>query len=66
MSDGAIVAIAFVCIGLLVVVVGYIGNTIVDKGSDALHNKNVRKKKAEPSKSERLADRFENENGKKR
>ena len=32
MSDGAIIAIAFVCIALLMIVVGYIGNKIVDKG----------------------------------
>ena len=44
MSDGAIIAIAFVCIALLMIVVGYIGNKIVDKGSDAIRNKAVRKK----------------------
>lgn len=60
MSDGAIIAIAFVCIGLLVAVVGYIGNKIVDKGSDAIRNKAVRKKNAEaPNETESLADRFE-------
>lgn len=61
MSDGMIVALAFVCIGLLVVVVGFIGNKIVDKGSDAIRNKAVRKKNFEnPSEPEKLADRFEN------
>ena len=60
MSDGMIVALAFVCIGLLVVVVGFIGNKIVDKGSDAIRNKAVRKKNFEnPSEPEKLADRFE-------
>ena len=60
MSDGMIVALAFVCIGLLVVVVDFIGNKIVDKGSDAIRNKAVRKKNFEnPSEPEKLADRFE-------
>lgn len=60
MSDGAIIAVAFVCVALLIVVVGYIGNKIVDKGSDALRNKAVRKKNLEnPSEQESLADRFE-------
>lgn len=61
MSDGAIIAIAFVCIALLMIVVGYIGNKIVDKGSDAIRNKAVRKKNLEnPNEPESLADRFEN------
>ena len=60
MSDGMIVALAFVCIGLLVVVVDFIGNKIVDKGLDAIRNKAVRKKNFEnPSEPEKLADRFE-------
>ena len=60
MSDGAIIAIAFVCIALLMIVVGYIGNKIVDKGSDAIRNKAVRKKNFEnPSEPEKRADRFE-------
>lgn len=60
MSDGAIVAIAFVCIGALIVAVGYIGNKIVDKGSDAIRNKAVQKKNSEnPSEPESLAERFE-------
>ena len=61
MSDGMIVALAFVCIGLLVVVVDFIGNKIVDKGLDAIRNKAVRKKNLEnPNELESLADRFEN------
>ena len=60
MSDGMIVALAFVCIGLLVVVVGFIGNKIVDKGSDAIRNKAVRKKNlGNPSEPESLADRWQ-------
>lgn len=61
MSDGAVIAIAFVCIALLMIVVGYIGNKIVDKGSNAIRNKAVRKKNlGNPSEPESLADRFEN------
>ena len=61
MSDGMIVALAFVCIGLLVVVVDFIGNKIVDKGLDVIRNKAVRKKNlGNPSELESLADRFEN------
>lgn len=59
MSDGMIVALAFVCIGLLMVLVGFIGNKIVDKGSDAIRNKAVHKKNLEsPNEPESLADRF--------
>ena len=61
MSDGMIVALAFVCICLLVVVVDFIGNKIVDKGLDVIRNKAVRKKNlGNPSEPESLADRFEN------
>ena len=61
MSDGMIVALAFVFIGLLVVVVDFIGNKIVDKVADAIRNKAVRKKNlGNPSEPESLADRFEN------
>ena len=61
MSDGMIVALAFVFIGLLVVVVDFIGNKIVDKGLDVIRNKAVRKKNlGNPSEPESLADRFEN------
>lgn len=60
MSDGMIFAIVAGCIALLTVVVSYIGNKIVDKSSDAVRNKAVRKKNAEkPSEPESLADRFE-------
>ena len=61
MSDGMIVALAFVCIGLLVVVVDFIGNKIVDKGLDVIRNKAVRKKNlGNPNVLESLAYRFEN------
>ena len=45
---------------VLMIVVGFIGNKIVDKGSDVIRNKTVRKKNFEnPSEPEKLADRFE-------
>ena len=63
MSNGvifAIFAIFAVIIAVLMIVVGFIGNKIVDKGSDAIRNKAVRKKNFEnPSEPEKLADRFE-------
>ena len=60
MSNGVIFAIFAVIIAVLMIVVGFIGNKIVDKGSDAIRNKAVRKKNFEnPSKPEKLADRFE-------
>ena len=59
MSTGAILVIAIICMALLMLTVGYIGNKIVDKGTDAIRNKNVRKKNSEhPSEPERLADRY--------
>ena len=60
MSDGVIFAIFAVIIAVLMIVVGFIGNKIVDKGSDAIRNKAVRKKNlGNPSEPESLADRFE-------
>lgn len=60
MSDGAIIAIVFVCIALLMIVVSFIGNKIVDKVTDGIRNKAVRKKNLEdPGESESLAERFE-------
>lgn len=60
MSNGVIFAIFVVIIAVLMIVVGFIGNKIVDKGSDAIRNKAVRKKNFEnPSEPESLADRFE-------
>ena len=60
MSNGVIFAIFAVIIAVLMIVVGFIGNKIVDKGSDAIRNKAVRKKNSEnPSEPESLADRFE-------
>lgn len=60
MSDGAIFAIFAVCMAVLVIIVGFVGNKIVDKSSDVIRNKAVRKKNFEnPSEPEKLADRFE-------
>ncbi|MDY2872445.1 MAG: hypothetical protein SOT57_07915 [Eubacteriales bacterium] len=60
MSNGVIFAIFAVIIAVLMIVVGFIGNKIVDKGSDAIRNKAVRKKNlGNPSEPESLADRFE-------
>lgn len=60
MSNGVIFAIFAVIIAVLMIVVGFIGNKIVDKGSDAIRNKAVRKKNFDnPSEPESLADRFE-------
>ena len=59
MSDGAIFAIFAVCMAVLVIIVGFVGNKIVDKSSDVIRNKAVRKKNFEnPSEPESLADRF--------
>ena len=60
MSDGAIFVIFAVCMAVLVIIVGFVGNKIVDKSSDVIRNKAVRKKNFEnPSEPESLADRFE-------
>lgn len=60
MSNGVIFAIFAVIIAVLMIVVGFIGNKIVDKGSDVIRNKTVQKKNFEnPSEPEKLADRFE-------
>ena len=49
-----------VCSVIFISTVAYIGNKIVDKSSDAIRNKSVRKQNAEkPRESERLAERFE-------
>lgn len=59
MSGGTLFAIVFVCVALLMAIVGFIGNKIVDKGSDTLRNHFVRKRKAEhPNTPESLAERY--------
>lgn len=60
MSSGMIFFIAVVCMAVLMLVVGYIGNKVVDKTTDAVRNKAVRRKNAQQSnQTENLADRFE-------
>ncbi len=60
MSDGVIFAIVAICIAILMGIVGFIGNKIVDKSTDAIRNKAVHKKNLEqPDKPENLADRFD-------
>lgn len=60
MSGEMIVILAIVCVALLMLVVGYIGNKVVDKGSDAIRNAAVRRKKTEqPPKTESLAERYQ-------
>lgn len=44
---------------VLILLVGYIGNKIVDKGEDAIRNARKRRKNLnEQGKKEKLADRF--------
>ena len=60
MSTGMIFFIAVVCMAVLMLVVGYIGNKVVDKTSDAVRNRAVRNKNAQqPNEPENLADRFQ-------
>lgn len=59
MPDWLIMALFFLVIGVIYLVVSYIGNKIVDKGGDAIENSFKRKKNAEnEEKAENLADRF--------
>ena len=59
MSDGAIFAIFAVCMAVLVIIVGFVGNKIVDKSSDVIRNRAVRRKNDErPNEPESLADRY--------
>lgn len=60
MSNGLIIVIAIVCVAVLMLVVGYIGNKVVDKASDSIRNKAVRKHNASaPPADESLAERLE-------
>lgn len=49
-----------IAIAAVVVVIGeFVSNKILNKGSDAIHNRSVRKKNREnPSQPESLADRY--------
>ena len=60
MSDGAIFAIFAVCMAVLVIIVGFVGNKIVDKSSDAVRNRMVKKRSMQkPSEPKKLSKRFE-------
>ena len=60
MSGEVIVILAIVCVALLMLIVGYIGNRVVDKGSDAIRNAAVRRKKTEqPPETKSLAERYQ-------
>ena len=60
MSDGAIFAVFAVCMAVLVIIVGFVGNKIVDKSSDAIRNRMVKKRSMQkPSDPEKLSERFE-------
>ncbi len=59
MPDWIMTILFFVVIGVIYLVVSYIGNKIVDKGGDAIENSLKRKKSAATEdKTENLADRF--------
>ncbi len=59
MSNWIMTVLFFVVVGVIYLVVSYIGNKIVDKGGDAVENALKRKKNAaNGEKAENLADRF--------
>lgn len=59
MPDGVILFLFFAVIGVIYLVVSYVGNKIVDKGSDAINNAYKRKKNLEnDEKTENLSDRY--------
>ncbi len=62
MPDWVIPVLLFIVIGVIYLIVGYVGNKIVDKGEDALSNASKRKKNAtDCGKTENLADRYRRE-----
>lgn len=59
MPDWIMTVLFFVVVGVIYLVVSYIGNKIVDKGGDAIENTLKRKKNAvNEEKTENLAERF--------
>ena len=59
MPDWIIAVLFFVVVGVIYLVVSYVGNKIVDKGEDAIRNASKRKKNAaDNAKTENLADRY--------
>ncbi|MBR6378052.1 MAG: hypothetical protein IKS05_09880 [Oscillospiraceae bacterium] len=60
MDSTLIFIVLIAVVAVLMIVVGWIGNKFVDKTTDAVRNKAVRKQNAQaPQQSERLADRLE-------
>ena len=59
MSEWGFLILLFIAVTIVVMVVGYFGNKIVDKGADAIHKREVEKYNiAHKNDSENLADRF--------
>lgn len=60
MSQGEMIAIFVGGMTLLIILVSWIGNKVVDKTSDAVRNRAVRRHNQEsPAKQESLAERLE-------
>lgn len=59
MPDGVMTVLFFVVIGVIYLVVSYVGNKIVDKGEDAIRNASKRRRNFEDgAEKENLADRY--------
>ncbi|MBR1562818.1 MAG: hypothetical protein IJ645_06395 [Ruminococcus sp.] len=59
MSDNMVFIISIAVTFVLIVVVGYIGNKIVDKGSNAIRKREVEKyNEAHKNETRSLADRY--------
>lgn len=59
MSEGVVLVLFFLVVGVIYLIVSCVGNKIVDKGSDAISNAYKRKKNFESEeKTENLSDRY--------
>lgn len=59
MPDWVMAVLFFAMIGVIYLIVSYVGNKIVDKGEDAIKNSYKRKQNsADKEKTESLADRY--------
>lgn len=59
MSEGVVLVLFFLAVGVIYLIVSYVGNKIVDKGSDTISNAYKRKKNFESEeKTENLSDRY--------
>lgn len=59
MPEGVVLVLFFLVVGVIYLIVSYVGNKIVDKGSDAISNAYKRKKNSESGeKTENLSDRY--------